>query len=390
MIGLLTPFRIANYGTKLQAYAVQKCICNLGYDAQIIDFEYAHIKNTPTNILKKLFYKTIAAKYRDSKQYKIAPQEIARLREHRINCINRFDSHYHLSDKVSGIDRMRKLGSSYSAVLCGSDQIWNPVNVGSGIFLLEWVPNGTKKIAFAASFGVNKIPALLKRKYRRELCKFSAISVREDSAQRMVSDLGLNAEWILDPTLIVDKSIWDNLIDESNYSVPRNYIFCYFLGDAPASREIAKKIKLKHPDLIIVSLSHFKGYNECDSNFADIDLYDVGVADFVKLIREASYICTDSFHATAFSVIYKKEFIVCNRHTQQAASTNSRLHSFLGSIGAENRICCSLDKVEDILNEQTDYDKLELKLREKQKKSIEFLSKTIYGCLYNKDRGVHI
>ena len=219
MIGFLTPFRVANYGTKLQAYAVQECIRSLGQDTQIIDFGYASVKKTPFNILERVIFKAVSGKYMDSKRYAAAPMDIENLRKKRIDCINSFDSHYDISKKVMGQQNMRELGTSYSAVLCGSDQIWNPVNVGSEIFLLEWVPAGTKKISFAASFGISELPMLLKPKYKRELEKFDAISVREDSAQKMIADLGLNAEWILDPTLIVDKEVWENLAAESSYPI---------------------------------------------------------------------------------------------------------------------------------------------------------------------------
>lgn len=377
MIGLLTPFHVANYGTKLQAYAVQECIRSLGYDAQIIDFEYAHIKNTPVGIFRKLIYRSISAKYRDSKRYTSTPTAISHLRKQRIDYINDFDSHYHVTKKVCGHENMRELGRTYSAVLCGSDQIWNPVNIGSEIFLLEWVPAGTKKISLAASFGISKIPALLKSKYRRELRKFDAISVREDSAQQIISSLGLTSEWILDPTLIVDKSTWETLASESDYSMPSKYIFCYFLGDGAASRETVKNMKAKNSNLIIVSLSHFKGYNESDVEFADVDLYDVSVQDFIKLIKNANYICTDSFHATVFSVIFEKEFVVCNRHGNGIKSTNSRLHSFLVSLGIENRICTSPSLVGKILEKKINYMKINPKLYDRREQSIKFLKNAL-------------
>ena len=377
MIGLLTPFRVANYGTKLQAYAVQECIRSLGKNTQIIDFEYSPVKKTPINIPERIIFKVVSEKYRDSKRYTTAPEKIESLRKKRIACINNFDSHYDVSKKVIGQQNMRELGTSYSAVLCGSDQIWNPVNVGSEIFLLEWVPTGTKKISFAASFGISKLPTLLKPKYKRELEKFDAISVREDSAQKIIADLGLNAEWILDPTLIVDKKVWENLATESNYPILDDYIFCYFLGDGADSRETVKKMKKQNPNLRIVSLSHFKGYNESDCHFADLDLYDVGVTDFIRLIKNAKYICTDSFHATAFSVIFEKEFVVCNRHGNEVASTNSRIHSFLHSIGAEKRICLSPDEAEDILKEKVEFEGINQKLQKMREKSIEFLKKSL-------------
>lgn len=377
MIGLLTPFRVANYGTKLQAYAVQECIRSLGHDTQIIDFGYAPVKKNPFNILERVIFKVVSRKYMDSKRYAAAPKDIENLRKKRIDCINSFDSHYDISKKVMGQQNMRELGTSYSAVLCGSDQIWNPINVGSEIFLLEWVPAGTKKISFAASFGISELPMLLKPKYKRELEKFHAISVREDSAKKMIADLGLNAEWILDPTLIVDKEVWENLAAESSYSILDDYIFCYFLGDGAGSRETVKEMKEQNPNLKIISLSHFKGYNECDNHFADLDLYDVRVTDFVRLIKNAKYVCTDSFHATAFSVIFEKEFVVCNRHGNGVASTNSRIHSFLHSIGAEKRICSSPDEVETILKEKVEYEGVNRRLNEKRKESIIFIKKSL-------------
>lgn len=379
MIGLLTPFRVSNYGTKLQAYAVQECIRSLANDVEIIDFRFSRIRRTPINIIKKAFYNTIAQKYRDVKNAKVYPDYIKEKVLDRKNAIDDFDSHYVLSNAILGLEGIAAIKDKYEIVFCGSDQIWNPVNIGGEIYLLEWVGKSTKKASFAASFGIETLPRILKVKYKKELKKFDHISVREDSGLSILQSLGItDGKLILDPTLIVDSKRWYCLSEESDIHISEKYIFCYFLGDKQCSRDVAERIQ-KLTGYTIVNLPHFKGFVSSDENFGNKDLYEVTVQDFLKLIRGAEIICTDSFHATAFSVIFNKMFVVCERHGSNTnGSTNGRLKSFLNMISCNDRLCENVEEVETVISSPPQYEFINEILDDKRKESIEFLKETLF------------
>lgn len=111
------------------------------------------------------------------------------------------------------------------------------------------------------------------------------------------------AQLVLDPTLMVDKKIWDKM-SGSTPKVDGEYIFCYFLGKNPEHRKKVRKLAEK-TGLKVVCLPYIDGYTESDNGYADLALYDIAPDGFVNLIKNAKYVCTDSFHGSVFSTILK-------------------------------------------------------------------------------------
>lgn len=158
---------------------------------------------------------------------------------------------------------------------------------------------------------------------------------------------------VLDPTLLLERNYWDRLLKEATVCIPKQpYCFCYFLGNNKKHRESVKHLS-QHKDYKIVNLQHFSGFCEADVDFADENLYAVSPQDFIALIANADYVCTDSFHCTAFSIQYEKNFTVFHRFEKKDKnSTNTRLYSLLEQLNLGTRI---IDDGQDIIPNAVDY-----------------------------------
>lgn len=333
-VGLCTPYKVDNYGTKLQAYAVQEKIKSLGYEVEIVNFD----RRSDHRVFKLL--KRYANK--EYFQGKLRKKTDVRMNDAlmRINlavrkdAINSFDkSHYKLTPLIKGYPALCHYAYQCSAVICGSDQIWLPGSINNPTTTLEFVPKTCKRIAFAPSFGISNIPGRRKKEYTRFLKELDALSVREISGAKIIKELtGRDVPVILDPTLAVEPWVWDRLANEGRNRIHEPYMFCYFLGNTDQHRLEARKIA-DRLGLKLVIMPHFKEYVSADEACADVCLYDVTPCDFVRMIRDAEYVCTDSFHATVFSILNHKRFMTFERFEAASAnSANSRIYSLLGQL----------------------------------------------------------
>ena len=301
-----------------------QCLMNKYEDAELLGF-ISGSDSRITSVLGKIYLKA-RQKLNKSKKFKTA--EMLK----RDNAINSFDNHYRFGRKFKGNSRLKKEIKKYNAVVCGSDQLWAPTNVIADYFTLTLVPNEINKFSYAASFGINSVPSSMKGKYKKFLSRMDSISVREEQGKTIIKNVAeLEAQIVLDPTLMIEREEWASLAEESEYHVDAPYVFCYFLGTNPEHRKFAEKLA-KEKGLTIVSVPHFEEYNEADKDFGDVSVYDASPADFISLIANASYVCTDSFHGTVFSVLFNRQVAVFERF--QNASAESTNSVFSGSVAS--------------------------------------------------------
>lgn len=183
---------------------------------------------------------------------------------------------------------------------------------------------------------------------------------------------GRNVPVVCDPTLLFTGDEWMK-IQKKEPIIKGKYILCYFLGNNPPHREFAEKLK-KETGCKIVALTHLDEFVKSDEGYADETPYNIDPADFLNLIRNAEYVCTDSFHCSVFSILYKKEFYTFrryNRNTRQ--STNSRLDTLFKITGIEGRLLAGDEKIVDCLNIKTDFDEAHKKLAGVRQQSYEYL-----------------
>jgi len=303
-----------NYGSMLQAYATQMALDKLGYENETIDISgidkeikkakmiyFAKASLTSDILLSKLgMAKNVLRK-------KLIKNDYAANSRIRAKKFEEFSKKKFRLSKTyrSKIELEKICAEKYSAVVVGSDQLWLPGNIAADYYTLNFVPETVNTVAYATSFGQSKLPKDTEKKAKVFLKKIRHIGVREESGQKLIKDLvGRDVPVVCDPTLLFTGDEW-MAIQKIEPIIKGRYILCYFLGNNPPHREFAKKLKEK-TGCKIVALTHLDEYVKSDENYADETPYDIGPAEFLNLIRNAEFVCTDSFHCSVFSILYKR------------------------------------------------------------------------------------
>ena len=206
------------------------------------------------------------------------------------------------------------------------------------------------------------------------LSKIKHISVREESGARIVNNItGRTVPVVCDPTLLFDGKDW-MIIQEEAPIIEGEYIFVYFLGNNLLHREFVTRLK-KETSLKVVCLPHIDEYVEADEACSDIRLYDIDPGQFLNLIRNAKYVCTDSFHCSAFSIQYEKNFFTFRRFSNTSRqSTNSRLETLFNMTGIEDRLIVGNENIKKVLTIKTDYSLVRERLRKNIEESYKYLT----------------
>lgn len=385
-IGIVSCYFQHNYGSMLQAYATQKALDKLNVENETInikgfngEIKKAKIKYfikaslTSDILLSKLgMAKNVVKKKFSKNEY----TELSKVRAKKFDAFA--EKYFTLSQKYNS---KKELGDNcekkYSAVLVGSDQLWLPGNIAADYYTLNFVPNTVNTIAYSTSFGQSSLPKDSEKKAKVFLKKIKHIGVREESGQKLVKKIAdRNVPVVCDPTLLFDGDEWMD-IQQEEAIIKEPYIFCYFLGNNPPHREFAKKLRAA-TGCKIVALTHLDEFVKCDEDYADEKPYDVDPADFLNLIRNASYVCTDSFHCSVFSILYKKDFFTFRRFARQTKqSTNSRLDTLFNLAGITGKIKTGDENINECLKENVDYEVVHKNLQKIREESYDYLKKAL-------------
>lgn len=324
-----------NLGNRLQNYALQETISGLGYCVETL--QKGH-QNTNTSRFIKYWVKRCLKK--DDWKFR------------------RFDKRINWSPYSLAVQgEKEKIAEAYDYFVAGSDQVWNP-NFGGTTddSFLKFAPE-RKRIAYAASFGVDNIPGHLLEKYEDYLKGFSAISVREKQAVDMVEQFeGCCAEWVLDPTFLLPASRWKQI---AILPKKEKYVLKYLLGEDQAACGTVIESLFGNIEVIDVKkllCSHGK---------------TIGPEEFLGLIENAQMVCTDSFHASVFSTIFEKPFVIFERADQEK-DMSSRIDSLCDMLALhEHRFSSASFKISKVLspNYQTTFALLE----KEQQKAMQYL-----------------
>ncbi len=378
-VGIVSCYFKKNYGSMLQAYATQKILDDWGIPNETIHLEKL---NSEISKGKRKYYKSqlfnfsfIKAKFGMVKlklYCKFANGELGKNIKIRNQKFKEFEKKFHLSKSYDKIETICQEGN-YTDVLVGSDQLWLPVNIVADYYTLNFVPEEVNKISFATSFGVSSVPEKYKKQYQTFLNRIEHLSVREDKGVQLVKELtGREAELVCDPTLLFNQEEWREIQEEERL-IKERYIFCYFLGKTVEYRKFAERLKEK-TGFKIVSLNHLDEYVKYSDKFADEAPFDVGPSEFLNLIRNAEFVCTDSFHGTVFSLIHQKKFFVFRRYQNKSkVSTNSRLDSLLKIVNLSDRMLEGNEAVDELVEKEIDYDWVNEKLEKFREESKTFL-----------------
>lgn len=333
-IKTVTCHHVYNYGATLQAYALQTYLEMAGNDVEIIDYRL------PTQTRYQLFTPFPAGRaYEAIKKlpwlrYVICPFRNRKmlLTWGRKRAFDDFDYRFlHITPVTyHNIKEIRNNPPEADLYIAGSDQIWN-TETSNGTdegYYLDFGSPDIRRISYAASFGVSKIQDELKDFVATELRKFEKLSVRETAGLKILNDLGLNGTLVVDPVFLLSKEQWINNLRLSK--TDENYILLYdFLHDDTSIRDFSKSLA-KHTGLRILSVNDIS-----EAPYADVQVNNAGPKEFLQYIMNARYVVSNSFHATAFSLIFNKEFATFPLVSQH---NSSRMENLLQDMNMSDRL----------------------------------------------------
>ena len=366
-IGTITFHNSINYGAILQTYALQKCLTDLGYDSEVIDYRNSYlIKNMSLcrrivhYAWHEIFKRILAGETRRKKTIKFLNKHI------RIS-----KNTYH------NASQLHETPPIYDVYITGSDQVWNPNITGADCsYFLTFAPAEKLRISYAPSFGLPILKDNYMNLYKEWLKSIDKLSVREDEGKEIIKEIAdREATVTLDPTLLLKKHQWEEISTPYEGNL---YVLCYYmLGDKKVNKAISKiaKIIANYNNWDIISIGQ-KEYMKLVPGYKKI--FDAGPDQFVGLFQNASYVITNSFHGTVFSIIFNKPFYVpVNDKLPPEKNLSSRIASLLQKLELEDRLI-PVDKsfgMQDMQN--IEYDKVNKLLRIERDKSLQFLKKAL-------------
>lgn len=356
-IGIYTFFR-GNYGAILQAYSLIKAVKELLPDEEVLMVDFKTEKHEQ---LERIFRRRS-----DNPLYNLIWNICALFRYRQLKrkseSFLEFKNQFNYTSRYSTISELLNNPPLLDVHLSGSDQVFNPNREYRDIYYLNFKKGNARKIAYAPSFGVNQFSDEDKRYIKDVLSDFDALSCREtDGAKFMSSMLGRTIPHVLDPVFLTSVEDWRSI--ETKPNIKQKYVFVYGLKN---TKRLLKYAKDNYPCHIIVLLSP----NDLRFYFGCEHIYYPGLCDFVGLIDNAEAVVTDSFHGTAFSIIFEKEF----RTIITRPEVSSRIVSLLSTLGLEDHVVGSNDKsskIKPVLYKPV--------LDRMRSDSIQFLSQSIRG-----------
>ncbi len=367
---IITLHRVYNYGSALQAYATQKIFENAGFDTEIIDYITPErtmkrkLSTLPPGVEMNLARKVL---YRIAKFFSIIRKEMTFGSFVRNNL--------NLTNKYITSDDLEKNPPKADLYVTGSDQTWNSFynqGVDRGFFL-DFLPVEAKRVAFVSSFGKDKLDDFEIDETKSLLNNYLAISVREDSAAQIVKKLGISEPvQLIDPTLQINKNDWA-LIASKRLIKQRYLILMLLYNEDNHATEYARRIAdIKGLKLVKLSWELKK------PALVDILLTHRSPSDFLSLFQNADFVVTNSFHGTAFSINFEKQFVVVPR-----SEFNTRIQSLLDLCGLSNRLVDSIDEAVNVSNVNIDYKLTNSVIENERNRAIKYLNELKVLCDVN-------
>lgn len=324
MIGILTFTNTINYGAVLQAYALQKKLRDFNVKNEVIRYhckaiserEAATLKGSiksPKNLIKYILVNRHEKKKRE-----------------------KFDAFERNNMSFSSFcydrENIKEACNRYDGFVAGSDQIWN-LNITGGdyTFFLDFEPEKSKKMSYAGSFGYSKIPEPYQERCAKLLADFTYITVREQAGKDIITRLtGEEVPVVLDPTLLLNGEEWLQLVGNGRKSNPYgDYILLYFIHNKKETLRFARSLsKETGCRLVYVNISPKPGIGM-------LNLHSPSPIEFLSLIYHAKYVITGSFHGTAFSINFNKQFFF--EKVKNPMKYNSRIENLVAGLKLEDR-----------------------------------------------------
>lgn len=364
-VEIITIFDNTNFGTYLQALALALTIQKSGFDVEIIDYirpvQSEEVwKRFGNNFIKKIYYTFWGFPH---------------WRKLRCDC-HAFVSHFVPISKTQYMSykELKDNPPLADIYITGSDQVWNSIYNG-GIdksFYLDFVPDGYKRVAYAASIGMSQIPKEEVEEMKRLLSKYKSITVREADAHRILSELGFkNVPVVLDPTLLLDKVAWASIAKQFKPLKTEPYLLVYSVESDAQNKLISRYAKLmsKRYGWKIYEISYNSYFHRL--KFADRHFSQVTPEVFLQLMLNAEFVIVSSFHGTAFSINFNKQFLTISPNR-----FNSRVDNILAICDLKDRLVTSssfdINKIHSI-----DYSRVNNIIEKERNKSMNLLNEML-------------
>lgn len=368
-IGLISFTKHNNYGGLLQGYALFSYLSE-----KYPEYSFEYIEHIPDNSLrlKWRLRRCLSVFYYGSKEdrphlikeasdiIKGGLTQPKRTEEKDFSAFNEFYGLMNYSRKFSPKE-LTDCSREYEAYIVGSDQVWNPKLTFFDLFyFLDFVPNDISKFAYASSFGLSSFPKVCEKKSEKLLDRFERISCRERAGVDIVSRLcGKEAQICLDPVFLLKESEWEKMSLNSKAERSTDYVLVYAIGGSSALESEAGKYAEKNGFDIVI-------FDEGTVN------PQIGPMEWLFYLRNARMVFTNSFHGTAFSIIFEKQFRVETGGSDYFSGLSSRIDNLLKLLCLEDRTISSPYSTETI-----DYCKVKSILNSERKKSEKYLEEVV-------------
>lgn len=344
-IGIVTYTHGTNFGQRLQNYALQTVLENMGHKVYTLQQTLPFgIKGRIKNYLLQIEYILIP-------QYNKSNEKKRRVVFKKFN--RKYICFYSRKLRFNGKNTWVK--SKFDAFIVGSDQIWSPLScyVGDNSFLK--FADDNQKMTYAPSFSVTHFPQDKEEYYHEALLHFRYLSIREDRGAEIIRELtGQDAKVVVDPTLLLDKNDWNLIRKKCSIKPSVNYILEMFIGSLPSD---IQEVECKYECSIL----------RVDSNTP------ISPDDFIDIVADASLVLTDSFHATVFSAIYHVPFINYSR-SEIGDVMNSRFDTLYRILGVESRQWSNMKQKS---NYSMDFGEIDNNICIEKQKSFQFLQEEL-------------
>lgn len=322
-----------NYGSSLQAWAMQQLAEGFAIENELVDYdEYTWRGHLRLWLLRVAGWLSVHCALFDrmSRRWGFCWGDSHRHRQ----AFDRFDERrLKKSDRrYRSLRALRRAARHWPAAICGSDQIWNPESFDAAFFL-GFMPDEALKIAYAPSFGTERIEPRAAAMIRPLIDRFELLSVREAAGARIIRELcGRRVPVVPDPTLLLTRHQWDRIAEPPALRSP--YILCYFLPSTELPTAFVERLRAVHPTWEVINLPDNR------FRFRMAGAAQPGVVSpeqFVGYLSQAQCVVTNSFHACVFSILYERPFYVAPRRAARYSCQFSRIRTLLDRLGLRGR-----------------------------------------------------
>lgn len=352
-VGIMTYHRANNVGAVLQNQALQYLL------KDYCDIETIEYKNEVIEKSNRIFA------FRSVKdQIKIILQLFSFIK--RENRFYKYRKKYlKLSKCQYNRNTIEKANLEYDYFITGSDQVWNTkLNGHDFSYFLDFVADGKKRIAYAASFGRTNLLNNEMERICSELGKYEMISVRENEAKLMLEQFGIVSSLVLDPTLLLSGEKWKKILDLSEKNKKKKYVLVYMVANTPELINVAQKYA--NQNSLEIYVMHY-GYKKIKGVF---NIRSAPPREFAQYILNADMVFCSSFHAICFSILFQKNFVYALDKRKE--NNNSRIESLSKILFLDSR------KLENVkFDENIDYVLVNEKLEKYRMNSIKKLLESV-------------